>query len=167
MSAWRPTVLALLSAGCTPTEGSLVDHDLWVWDTADPFSDDVSDDAGCADGAWGRFTDYLDVDTASDCTYLAVQQPSLARVRPGRQIRIQAWHGPLTSEAPAEGHLVVSLGDLVLLDQSIELPAEDTVYLQDVPVEHAVPADTPVRLHLHNHGDNTWAVRLVELVPES
>lgn len=157
----------LACTGCSETEGSLIDPDLWEWSTDDPFADDVSAEADCADDAWGRFTDYLDVDTSTDCDYLAVEQPSLVKVRAGRQVRVQTWHGPLTADAPAEGHLLLTLGDHVLLDYAVAIPADDTVQLLDVKLPETVPAGTPVRLHVHNHGDNSWAVRLVEVVPES
>lgn len=77
------------------------------------------------------------------------------------------WHSLLTAEAESEdavGHVAVAVGDAVIVDRAVAIPATDGWDAVDVGVG-PVAAGTPVFLHLHNHGANHWGIAPLDIAP--
>jgi hypothetical protein len=145
-----------------PNRVPLVDHADWkLLDSADdPFADrppEVQcDPTGAASELLGG-EDSFGVDTGT-CGYATVRQPSRDYVAEGETLRIRLWHFTLTAPAPAEGHAVVQLDDTTLLDEHVAIPATGALIKREIKAPRAFPAGVPVLFHIHNHGDNSWAL---------
>jgi hypothetical protein len=133
--------------------------DVASWETAssaDPFEDERPDGASCDDGAaveGGTF----EIDTGR-CTWAWFEQPSLAEVRSGDTLEFVFWHGYLDAPAPAQTHVAVVLGDEVLHEVFLDVPGEPDAHTEVFTAPDDAPEGTPVGLHLHNHGSNTYNV---------
>ena len=152
-------LLAML-AGCSRESLPLVEPQSWEEASKedDPF-DDRPDAIDCAPSAWGLDTDplSLEVDTGL-CDYLTAVQPTRETVRKGDLVRVHASHDDLLSETPAEGHLEIRIGTWTVLDRRVAIPTTAADLVEEVVAPDRFPAGTPVWLHVHNHGDNTWNV---------
>jgi len=72
------------------------------------------------------------------------------------------WHAILVSDAPAQGHLALWVGDHELYDKVVDIPHDPDAYTEDVTADfHSAPGDV-VTYHLDNHGTNTWNLLRVE-----
>lgn len=149
----------------------LVAHDAWVpVEVADdPIPDHRPTDVQCGVvGAYIEGTSY-EIDTGA-CNYLARQQPSLVEIRAGDTLSISAFHDTLAAIEAGQAHLALLLGDWPVWQEFIPIPAspgvvDATPFSEEIVVDFDVPAGTPVGLHLHNHGYNTWTILEVEVVP--
>lgn len=150
----------LACSGSSPISESLVDHALWQEMSAgdDPFADRLP----VVTCALGSFVDEgsgdaqaVEVDTSS-CDYITLRQPSLADLEVGDDVKISVWHLTLTSALPALAHAAVRVGDTVVWENNIDIPADPKVYESTYNSTVAAPAGTPVYFHVHNHGANNW-----------
>lgn len=144
---------------------SLVDHNLWERLDADqdPF-EDRPDQPECAQDAvkvevLGGEVAY-GVDTGP-CHYITARQATQKPVSAGDTIRIRLWHFTLNAPSPAQAHAVVELDGLRLLDERVPIPQPGGLLSVEVIAETGIEPAAPVFFHLHNHGDNSWA--LVEI----
>lgn len=141
---------------------SLVVHDAWqITDEAtDPF-DDRPGTFRCLDGSLGPDVlgeeEVFDFEMAT-CDYATVMQPTLASVSRGEWIKVRVFHFDLTAPEPAEAHLAIQLGDVTPIDQRIPIPSEGALISEAWQADADVPIGTPVYVHVHNHGDNSWSV---------
>lgn len=87
--------------------------------------------------------------------------PLVAPVRAGEPLRLVTTHGSLVARVPALAHLRIDLEDEVLVDRTVPIPSTDSIDLENVTPTQPHAAGSLVRVHLHNHGQNTW--RLVSL----
>lgn len=111
----------------------------------------------------------LEIDTGR-CNYLARTQPSLVEVRAGDTIAVSAHHATLASVEAGQAHFALLLGPTVVWQDFVPIPAypgivDATPYQEQVVVDLDAPVGTPVGLHLHNHGYNTWTLLEVEVRP--
>lgn len=147
-----------------PTEPlALVDHALWrrAAPEDDPFSAEPEVAASpCDDAGFRVEAPVLEVSTAA-CDHITLTQPSLAPVRSGDLVHAVAWHVLLSAPEPAEGHMAIALGDDVIWEYRVDIPADEAILKPYVEVNEAFDAGTPVRFHVHNHGDNEW--KLLEI----
>lgn len=165
------------SADAGPTTGEprmpapLVDHAAWaVVDAADdPLADHRPAEVDC--GTTGAFTEgnVYEIDTGL-CNYLARRQPSLVEIRAGDRLFVAAFHDTLASTEAGQAHFALLVDSTVVWEQLVDIPAspgvvEATPFQDEVLIDVDVPAGTPVDLHLHNHGYNTWTLLEVELRP--
>jgi hypothetical protein len=99
------------------------------------------------------------------CPALDVQQPSLVAVSQGDGIHVIAYHLQLASpDGSGEAHMAIALGDHVVWEEYIAIPSPATPY--DVVVTSPVdaPVGTPLTLHIHNHGYNSYNLQSLTLV---
>ncbi|MCB9682832.1 MAG: hypothetical protein H6733_15300 [Alphaproteobacteria bacterium] len=147
---------------------TLIDHDAWVRDDGtgdtDPFPTHRPDTVVCGVDGFYREGEGVDVDTRK-CTYLVASQPSLAAVHAGDRVRTFFYNNGLIAEEPAEAHVAIALGDHVIFDEHIPIPSEAAPFNLDAEVDADAPIGTPVVLHLHNHGYNTWRLMILDVVP--
>lgn len=148
---------------------SLVDHDLWtrVNEADDPFGDRPAsvycvDMATKAEPLTGEPS--YGVDTV-DCNYVTVSEPSLVDVAAGEILEVSLAHFELTAPSNSEAHLSVRLGETTLLDKRVPIPSPAAVITERVVATEPVPAGTPVYFHVHNHGENSYALVSVSTGP--
>jgi len=151
----------------------LVDNTQWqsVEAADDPIPDHRPADVQC--GIAGAFVEHgaFEIDT-SFCNYLARTQPALVEVRAGDRIAVSAHHDTLASVEAGQAHFALLLGSVVVWQQFVPIPGspgivDATPYQDEVLVDFDAPVGTPVGLHLHNHGYNTWTLLEVEVRPAS
>lgn len=149
----------------------LIDHAAWVPVAAadDPIPDHRPALVDCGvTGAYVELASY-EIDTAR-CNYLARRQPSLVEIRAGDRVAVAAYHATLASVEAGQAHFALLVGGVVVWQELVLIPAspgvvDATPFQAEVPIDVDVPAGTPVDLHLHNHGYNTWTLLEVEVRP--
>jgi len=146
----------------------LVEPMLWQPQAAadDPFSDHRPDTVDCTFGlGWLVEPRAIEVNTGT-CTYGAFTQPTLAAIVKGAKISLSLYHFDLVAAEPATAHLAVLVGPHVLMEREIAIPGKANVYAIELVADFDLPEGSPVTFHLHNHGQNTWALdRLAVEVP--
>jgi hypothetical protein len=116
----------------------------------------------CPDGAWYEEDGALDVQTGF-CAYLAISQPSLASVAVGEQLDIVLWHANLGEGDGEPAHVAVLLGETVVWEALVEMPADAAVFHETLASPVALAEGEAVGLHLHNHGFNAWTLLSLEV----
>ena len=164
-------MLALSCAtGCVRERADLVDHGAWVqadaasdpWDdrpdvwTCPPIGTRVEVDQGEA---------VLEVETGL-CSYFTASQVSLVPVQAGDRVDVPVAYAALTAPGPAEGHVALLLGDEVVAEVFVPIPSPAGRAPLSWVATQDVPEGTPVWLHVHNHGANTWNVGPVRSGPD-
>jgi hypothetical protein len=145
--------------------GTIIEAERWevVSEADDPFSDRMPE-VSCAEDAY--MTELLaneqvfSVDTGR-CHYITARQSALRAVDKGEWLKARVWHFALSAGESATAHVALHLGDSSVLDETVPIPAAGGLLAVEVEAPQAFAAGTPVFFHLHNHGDNSWA--LVEL----
>ena len=152
--------LPLLLQACGPAGGELLlDPTAWV---EAPDVRHRPDSVDCDPAGWRVELEGMEVETDL-CPYIVLTQPLLLDVRAGRDIQILAWHNDLVSPEPAEGHLLLTVGEAVLLDWNEPIPSNAAVASERVSLPTPLRAGDAVVLHVHNHGANTWNLNEVAL----
>lgn len=122
----------------------------------DPLADHRPAEVDCAFGlGWLVEPMGIEVNTAA-CNYGAFVQPALHPVVRGAQLSLRLYHFDLVAAEPATAHVVVMIGEHAIFEREIAIPGKADVYELDLVADFDAPAGTPVVLHLHNHGQNTW-----------
>lgn len=169
-------LLALLGAGCEtsseapgdatamdastdagPDESLLIDHQSWQrYDQAlDPLLAEQPAELAC--GIAGFFVERgeLEVDTKR-CNYLLAEHPALLSVRQGQRVSLEFRHYDLAAEEPAQAHIALLFEDQLQWETWLPIPsAADTIHADFTATTDLVVGDM-IRLHLHNHGQNTY-----------
>lgn len=145
---------------------SLVDNLDWRrYDAAvDPLKSHQPLEIKCFESA--TYVEYgaFEVDTTR-CNYLLAYTPALRAVPAGTVLRFNLLHYDLLAPQPAEAHVALLFGNELQWEQTIPIPAAgdqvETTFRSTV----ALSFQDPIRLHLHNHGGNTYLLVALE-VPE-
>ena len=145
---------------CAPREvAPLTDPAGWSLSRdGDPFPSHAAPYAECPFDEAGAFYEeggVLEVDTGA-CGYLILTQASLVDVRPGDMLSWSVGHSDLIAAGPAQAHVAITLGDDVLWDWTQVIPAPSGFQLLTAEAPSRAPAGTPLRIHMHNHGQNKW-----------
>ncbi|MCA9710508.1 MAG: hypothetical protein KDK70_32000 [Myxococcales bacterium] len=149
----------------------LVDHAAWMPLAAgdDPLPSHRPAEGDCGPvGAHLEGTGY-EIETAA-CNYCARWQPSQVEIRAGDTLAISAFHETLASIEAGQAHMALLLGSWPVWQEFIPIPAspgvvDATPFSEQLVIDIDVPAGTPVVLHLHNHGYNSWTLLDVEVRP--
>ncbi|MEE2750759.1 MAG: hypothetical protein VX519_04970 [Myxococcota bacterium] len=168
---WLSGSLGLLCAqGCEGAgeepelrpEVGLIDAEAWevVEASEDPASD-RPEEVVCPEEGWSLETiggePSLEVDT-SLCNYIAMVQPLLHDLVVGDRVTGRIWHQYLSATEEAEAHLAYFLAGELVWEEWVPIPMDAGIVLPDFEIDVDAPAGTPLGLHLHNHGFNTWNV---------
>jgi hypothetical protein len=98
------------------------------------------------------------------CNWSTFEQPLLDDIVEGELVRPRLWHGELVSFVPAEGYAAVAIADEVLWEYRVSIPSKGHLAADGWIADDDIPAGTPIRFHVHNHGINSW--NLVEVTVE-
>jgi hypothetical protein len=90
------------------------------------------------------------------CNYLAVAFVALTDGTEGDRVTGSMRHFDLTSPLPAETHLQITWGEVSLIEAHISIPSPAAVRNFELTLPRDLGRDEPLRLHLHNHGQNTY-----------
>lgn len=130
----------------------------------DPFVDRRPDAIECGLSGWLIEPEGTEVDTGR-CNYITLRQPTRLEIRRGDTLRIVFFHFDLTSADPAEGYAAVSVGEDPVWSYTTPVPSPAGFFEDEVTVDARVPSGTPLYFHVDNHGQNTWVLAAVELLP--
>lgn len=140
----------------------LVSAGAWALDAAaDPFSEHRPDDAECPPGSFREEFGVFEVQTGY-CAYLSVAQPLMAPVAEGETVRLLVWHADLGAVEPGDGHLAVAIDGEVVFEASVAIPSLAQLFEIEWTAPRDLAAGSPVAVHLHNHGYNTWTIAALE-----
>lgn len=149
------------------SEQPLLDHKSWHNFAAelDPLASHQPAVIECGIAGWFIEREQLEVST-SDCNYALLEHPSLLSITAGTEVLLELWHFDLTAPEPAEAHVALLFGDALQWETLIPIPQPGNVQQVSFRATRALAAGEPIRLHLHNHGQNTWLLRTLHaLVP--
>jgi hypothetical protein len=140
---------------------SLIDHAQWVQIEAtqeDPLAAHRPSAIDCGVAGWYQENEIIEIDT-NFCNYLALRQDSLAAITEGAKVRLGFYHFDLVAPEPALAHVAVLVDGALLWEQEIEIPGAAMVYALEFEAPFSAPAGAELVFHLHNHGQNTWALQ--------
>jgi hypothetical protein len=123
---------------------------------SDPRPEHRPPDASCDAGfalEYGTF----EVDTGL-CTYGVFEQGSMHDLPAGTEVRVTVVHDLLYAPEPAMAHVLIVIGDTAVFEAEVEVPGPYGLLEEIWVADRDIPVGTPVRLHLHNHGVNSWRV---------
>lgn len=157
-------VVGLVSCGAE-LDPVLADMARWQPATgADPLAAHRPVGASCASGAELEALTF-EIDTEL-CAYAFFEQPLGQALEPGARVVVGLWHADLAAAEPATGHVALLADGAVIWERTVPIPSPACVYDDVVEVEAPIERGTPLQLHLHNHGANTWNLRRVERAPD-
>jgi hypothetical protein len=159
-------ILSLTACHSTKDHGwtPLTDNGAWTptGESVDPRLSHRPAQVECAPPAWRDEFGALEVDTGA-CNYLSLSQPARVDFKEGDEIRLSAWWQTLIHVEPAIGHLAVYAEEELLWDEEIPIPGPGDTRELIVFAPTDYPAGTPITLHLHNHGHNTWSFETISV----
>jgi hypothetical protein len=129
----------------------------------------------CDATGWAIEFDGFEVETLS-CNYMAATQSTLVDLCAGDVVEFDFQHFNLVAAQKVEFHAAVFVGDQALLDHTVSVEPEvdfcgdspgcvpANKFVERIEIAQDLPAGTPVYLHVHNHGFNTFKLLRVDLV---
>lgn len=135
----------------------LIDNESWEHypPEEDPLRDHQPPEIMCSLAGWFVERDALEVNTG-ECNYVLAQHPALVDVPEGAMVEAQLYYYDLIAPEPAVAHIAVLFGDDLQWETELDIPRPGNVELIEFNATRALSAGEPIRLHLHNHGQNTW-----------
>lgn len=156
--------MASLASACSTDKVSLVERTLVdnrQWKNAslaaDPLQGEQPAVVDCSVAGWFVEYDILEVDTGQ-CNYAWIEHPALVDVPPGSTVTTTLVHYDLLADAEAEAHFAILFGDDMQWETRVPIPSVANVIDVTWTSTRALRAGEPVRVHLHNHGQNFWAL---------
>lgn len=131
---------------------------------SDPLNSHRPESVDCPAAAWGEEFGSFEVQTGV-CNYGAFVQPLPQPIQAGDLVEITVWHDFLDAAEPATGHVAVWLGDQVIWEEEVAIPAQSSTLSASVAIDFEPAADAKLGLHLHNHGFNSWRFVSVDVEP--
>jgi hypothetical protein len=123
----------------------------------DPLASHQPDAIDCNIAGWFIERGSIEVSTG-DCNYLLVEHPAQLAVAKGSPVQMELVHFDLGAPEPATAHVAILFGDEVQWELEIPIPSSAYVYKETFIATRDLDVGEPVRLHLHNHGQNTWVL---------
>jgi hypothetical protein len=149
-------------AGAAPT--AVIDHSAWRSYAAsdDPLPAHQPPSIEC--GVAGFYPERLglEIDTGR-CNYVLAEHPAQVAIAKGAELRFVVSHYDLVAPEPATAHVALSFGGDLQWQTTIDIPHAAQVIDTRLRASRALRDGEPIRLHLHNHGQNTWQVTTLEL----
>jgi hypothetical protein len=124
---------------------------------ADPLAAHRPETADCSGlTGWYFEGESLEVNTGS-CNYLALSEPAAVAAPAGASVTTEVRHFDLTAPEPARAHLALLVRETVLWETTIDIPGKADVFEISVTLPEPVSRGDVLTVHLHNHGQNTYA----------
>lgn len=153
-----------------PTDGavsylSVIDQSEWANypPELDPLADHQPDPIDCGIAGWFVERGEIEVSTGQ-CNYVLVEHPAQVDIPKSGTLELEVLHFDLDAVEPATAHIAVLFDDEVQWEREIPIPSFAYVYKDTLQATRALSVGEPVRLHLHNHGQNTWKLSSLRLV---
>lgn len=158
-----------LTTEIDPSDGSalrdvpLIDHAHWREYSAreDPLASHQPEHIDCGRAGWyvepAFEVPLLEIDT-NYCNYVLLEHPLLVDLAKGDVVSVEVRHYDLLAPEPAAAHLAIWFADSLEWESYVSIPSAAAVEVAHWRVKHARKAGEVVRLHLHNHGQNTWLI---------
>lgn len=152
------------TAGAAIEWVELVDNEAWLATPAerDPFAAHRPVSFSCEEFVGWSVGDMgeLDVEMLA-CGYLALEQPALVDVPAGGNLELSLFHFDLSAPEASTAHLALVVGEDLIWERELDIPggglaAPSAVYLERIELERAIALGSPVYLHMHNHGQNSY-----------
>lgn len=141
----------------------LVDQRAWRrYDAAvDPLRDHQPESIDCKISA--TYVEYgsFEIDTTR-CNYLLAETPSLRGIDLGTEVHLSLLHYDLLAPQPAQAHIAVLFGDALQWETLLPVPSPGNVIDVRFQATKELSFGEPIRLHLHNHGGNTYLLQTLE-----
>lgn len=109
---------------------------------------------------------FFEIDTRV-CAAGSVAQPIAAAIHADDELQALVWHLDLIADPPATGHVALTVGDAVLVDEAVAIPSQEHLYEVRRRAGFSAPAGTRAVFHVHNHGYNNWRIAYLRVVPRS
>lgn len=162
----RATFWLLCSAACGPLDGAdaepVARPEAWRPIAGpDPFGN--AGDVYCEPTSWGptEFDDQgtvsFEIDTTF-CPWLTVEQPSTVEIRRHDRLTLRMWHFDLTAPDVADATIGLAVGDEVVWTDDFSIPRPGAWIEAAWDADRVIPAGTPLRVHVDNHGANTYDI---------
>lgn len=101
--------------------------------------------------------DGLEIDTGR-CNYVMVEQPARVALPVGTTIAAEWFHFDLTAPTPSEAHVAVLFDRALQWEETIPIPGPAATFEGEWTLTERLEEGDLIRLHLHNHGQNTWTL---------
>ena len=138
-------------------EVRLIDHSSWhnYPVELDPLPDHQPAMIKCGLSGWFVEAGSLEVDTAN-CNYLSIEHPAAEAVPAGTEIELELGHFDLLAPEPATAHVALLFESELQWEDFIDIPGPGNLERSRFRATRDLAAGESIRLHLHNHGQNTW-----------
>ena len=150
-----------VDSGGDETVGTdLVFFDQWTLlsEDADPYPTHRTEDHQCDPSGVLPEEGVLEINT-NDCGYAVVGQPLHTGLESGDMVELLMYHSALSAvDTPAEAHFSLMIGENLFWESTIQIPWQAEVYIVPITVDWDAEAGTMVKVHLHNHGGNSWRI---------
>lgn len=156
-SADAAAVSVVDAAVSPPRKLRLIDHLGWTRFDAqqDPLAAHQPLQIQCPESAAFVEFDAFEVDTTR-CNYVLAQHGALASVPAGTTLSLTLLHYDLLAPEPAQAHIAILFGNDLQWETTLAIPAAGRAIEASFVTTRALTVDEPIRLHLHNHGGNTY-----------
>lgn len=145
------------------TNLTLIEQDRWHEYPAaeDPLASHQPDIVDCGPAGWyvepALDQVLLEIDT-NFCNYALLEHPAAHAVARGDTVTFELRHYDLRAPEPTEAHVAWLFDNQLEWQTTIPIPSDAAVQTFEWRAKHAIAAGDPIRLHLHNHGQNTWVI---------
>lgn len=135
----------------------LVDNARWepLDVSDDPFAAHRPSPVRCPELAILLEGEVLEINTEL-CNYFAVVQALPQTLRPCEPVQLVMTHEALFFDEPATAHVALHIGEHLVWEERVDIPGPRGLLAPTFQVPEEIPAGSPVKFHLHNHGVNTW-----------
>lgn len=154
-----------LDANVPPRNLPLIDHFEWQrYDAGlDPLAAHQPANVVCPATAALVEYDSFEVDTAR-CNYVLAWHPAIRDIAVGTTLQVTMLHYDLLAPEPATAHVAILFDDVLQWQTEIPIPSSGRAISETFTATRALRSGEPIRLHLHNHGGNTWLLHALDVV---
>lgn len=116
----------------------------------------------CEPPGWVLELDRLELNTG-ECNYALLEHPAQLDVPRGSQISLTLWHFDLSAPEPAQAHVALFFDADLQWELTLDIPQPGNMQRAEFTATRALAIGDPIRLHLHNHGRNSWILSSIEV----
>ena len=97
-------------------------------------------------------------------SFSRAQQGSLNAAEAGEELQIRIWHSELNADEPAIGYVGLAIGEDIVWEGEVSIPSEAGPLEGTITLTDSIELGEPLRVHVHNHGENTWTLLQLEIL---